>query len=99
HDQVHNQDFDILNPIYSMSHILHIGSYFGTWAKVVLQLATSDPDWVQSMEPDPNEMAAEAKQVAKIVGAIISRPEENIHIIFLPESLGRVAFGGNLIRS
>jgi hypothetical protein len=86
----------------------------GTWVKVTYlpwkQYAENSANFHESAKPaiveilkktlpDPNEMAAEAKQVAKIVGAIISRPEENIHIIFLPESLGRVAFGGNLIRS
>ena len=40
-----------------------------------------------------------ALELASAISEITSRPEENIHIVFEPEAVGRIAFGGKLVRS
>ncbi len=38
----------------------------------------------------------EAQQIATVVANELSRPVENVHVLYLPEGDGRIAFGGNL---
>ena len=47
--------------------------------------------------PPQYQLAREAKDLARIVATRLQRPEENTHIIFEPDGLGRVAFGGELV--
>ena len=39
----------------------------------------------------------EAEKISHAVASICGRPPENVHIIYEPESSGRIAFGGKLI--
>lgn len=48
---------------------------------------------------EPDELAAEAEQIATIVSSVLGCPKENTHILYLPEAVGRIAFGGKLLRS
>ena len=48
--------------------------------------------------PSEDELAIEATKIAKVVADVLERPEQNTHVIYLPEGAGRVAFGGNLVR-
>ena len=41
-------------------------------------------------------LAEEAQQIARVVAHEFSRPAENIHVLYLPEGDGRIAFGGKL---
>jgi len=41
-------------------------------------------------------LAKEANGVAAIVAQHLDRPQENIHVIYEPPALGRIAFGGQL---
>lgn len=47
--------------------------------------------------PAVSALRAEAAQLAAAVAQVCSRPQENVHILYLPEGTGRVAFGGELI--
>ena len=49
--------------------------------------------------PDNSMMAREVKELTTAVATLSQRPTENIHIIYLPEGNGRVAFGGKLVGS
>lgn len=44
-------------------------------------------------------LADEAAEISRCVSVTLGRPRENVHVIYLPEGSGRVAFGGVLLRS
>lgn len=46
--------------------------------------------------PDPAGLQREAAQLAEAFAQPCDRPVENVHIIYLTEGTGRVAFGGRL---
>jgi phenylpyruvate tautomerase PptA (4-oxalocrotonate tautomerase family) len=48
---------------------------------------------------DENELAAEAKAIAGTVSGILGRSVQNTHVLFQPDAAGRIAFGGELVRS
>ena len=48
---------------------------------------------------DPDELTAEAEQIAAVVSAVLDCPLENTHVIYLPEAANRIAFGGKLHKS
>lgn len=48
--------------------------------------------------PEEDRRASEAQRIAAAVARVLSRPSENVHVIYLPAGAGRVAFGGNLVR-
>ena len=39
----------------------------------------------------------EVSRLTTLVARLCARPPENVHIFYLPEALGRVAFGGHLL--
>lgn len=45
----------------------------------------------------PDSLQAEVAKLTAIIAQICDRPQENVHIIYLPEGAGRVAFGGKLL--
>ena len=46
--------------------------------------------------PDNEQKSQIAKDLCKTIAQVSGRQEENIHILFLPEGAGRMAFGGDL---
>ncbi len=48
---------------------------------------------------DENELAVEAKAIASTVSGLLDRPVQNTHVLFAPDAAGRIAFGGELVRS
>lgn len=42
-------------------------------------------------------LQSEAERITGAVAQICGRPAQNVHLIYLPEGSGRVAFGGKLI--
>jgi hypothetical protein len=46
--------------------------------------------------PGMEQRRAEAARLAAAVALVCARPVENVHILYLPEGAGRVAFGGEL---
>lgn len=49
--------------------------------------------------PSPDALQIEVTKLTAAVAQVCGRPEENVHIIYLPEGTGRVAFGGMLLKS
>ena len=47
--------------------------------------------------PDPKQLAKESKQLAETIARVCDRPSDNVHILYLPSAIGRMAFGGNLV--
>jgi len=47
--------------------------------------------------PSPDLLQNEVAKLTSSVAQACDRPEENVHIIYLPEGTGRVAFGGRLL--
>ena len=82
-----------------------------TWVKVCLiasenyaeNLAASDgafPVFVSVLKAkfsSPESLQAEVSKLTAVIALVCNRPLENIHIIYLPEGAGRVAFGGKLL--
>lgn len=46
--------------------------------------------------PSLPDRQVEAQQIARVVSALCNRPVENVHVLYLPEASGRIAFGGEL---
>ena len=53
---------------------------------------------LKSSLPELEERSVETERVTVCVSRICGRSPENVHIIYLPEGKGRVAFGGDLVR-
>jgi hypothetical protein len=47
--------------------------------------------------PSPDAMQMEVALLTPIIAQACNRPEENVHLIYLPEGTGRVAFGGRIV--
>ncbi len=47
--------------------------------------------------PNQETLAVEAQQISEKVAQVLSRPRENVHVIYLPAGEGRIAFGGKLL--
>ena len=47
--------------------------------------------------PAPDKMQIQVATLTAAIAKVCERPEENVHIIYLPEGTGRVSFGGRII--
>lgn len=47
--------------------------------------------------PAPDKMQIEITRLTALVAQLCGRPEENVHIIYLPQGAGRVSFGGRFV--
>ncbi len=47
--------------------------------------------------PSPEDLRREVERLTPAIAALCQRPPENVHIIYLPEGAGRVAFGGRVV--
>jgi phenylpyruvate tautomerase PptA (4-oxalocrotonate tautomerase family) len=47
--------------------------------------------------PSPDSLQAEVSRLTAVIAQLCNRPHENVHILYLPEGAGRVAFGGKLL--
>jgi phenylpyruvate tautomerase PptA (4-oxalocrotonate tautomerase family) len=47
--------------------------------------------------PSQDSLQAEVAKLTEVIAQICNRPQENVHIFYLPEGMGRVAFGGILL--
>jgi phenylpyruvate tautomerase PptA (4-oxalocrotonate tautomerase family) len=47
--------------------------------------------------PAPDALQQEVEQLTAAIAHLCNRPAENVHIIYLPEGTGRVAFGGKIV--
>jgi phenylpyruvate tautomerase PptA (4-oxalocrotonate tautomerase family) len=49
--------------------------------------------------PEPQALQQELSELTRLLAEVFTRPEENVHILYLPPGAGRVAFGGRLMPS
>jgi phenylpyruvate tautomerase PptA (4-oxalocrotonate tautomerase family) len=47
--------------------------------------------------PKPSEMAIEVATLTLTIAQVCNRAVDNVHLLYEPEGLGRVAFGGKII--
>ena len=47
--------------------------------------------------PSPEPLQAEVTKLTAIIARVCNRPQDNVHIIYVPEIAGRVAFGGKVL--
>ena len=47
--------------------------------------------------PAPDVLLAEVARLTTAVAEVTGRPQENVHIVYLPAGAGRLAFGGELV--
>jgi phenylpyruvate tautomerase PptA (4-oxalocrotonate tautomerase family) len=52
---------------------------------------------LKAERPSPQDLQREVEQLTMAVAQLCNRPEENVHIIYLPDGRGRVAFGGKVV--
>lgn len=52
---------------------------------------------LKGRHPPPEEMQAEVTRLTNAIAQACARPPENVHVLYVPEGAGRVAFGGQLI--
>ena len=52
---------------------------------------------LKSKLPSTEEMQKEVEMITGAVAQICGRPSGNVHVIYLPEGRGRVAFGGKIV--
>lgn len=82
-----------------------------TWVKVrsipAEQFAENKMDFAQATYPvfvavlktklpSPEQMPYEISQLTPLIAHLCSREPEHVHILYLPEGSGRIAFGGSL---
>ena len=53
---------------------------------------------LKSRVPERSALEDEIAQLTRIIAGIFERPEANIHILYQPDGVGRVAFGGKLVK-
>ncbi|UCH59024.1 MAG: hypothetical protein JSV61_12510 [Anaerolineales bacterium] len=49
--------------------------------------------------PEPQVLHQELDQLTRLIAEVCNRPQENVHILYLPPAAGRMAFGGRLVSS
>jgi len=47
--------------------------------------------------PSPDSLQAEVSKLTAAIAQVCGRPQENVHIVYLPAGAGRVAFGGKVL--
>ena len=52
---------------------------------------------LKSKLPLPEEMQVEVDGLTAVIAQTCQRPKENIHVLYLPEGRGRIAFGGEIV--
>jgi phenylpyruvate tautomerase PptA (4-oxalocrotonate tautomerase family) len=48
--------------------------------------------------PEPDKIELEIQNLTRAIAGILDRPDENIHIIYEADAIGRVANGGKLVK-
>ena len=47
--------------------------------------------------PEERVRSQQAAELSALIGAILARPPERVHVLYAPPGAGRVAFGGQLL--
>lgn len=52
---------------------------------------------LKARRPPPELLPVEVRKLTEAVAVACNRPEQNVHIVYLPDATGWVSFGGRLI--
>ena len=52
---------------------------------------------LKARRPEPHRLQAEVAGLTQAIANACKRPAENVHILYLPDGAGRVAFGGQIV--
>jgi phenylpyruvate tautomerase PptA (4-oxalocrotonate tautomerase family) len=52
---------------------------------------------LKSQWPSQAQMAEEISSLTSALARVCERPQENVHVLYLPAAAGRTAFGGRLV--
>ncbi len=52
---------------------------------------------LKAQQPAPEQRRAEARQLAETLAQVCARPAAHVHVLYLPDGDGRIAFGGQLL--
>jgi phenylpyruvate tautomerase PptA (4-oxalocrotonate tautomerase family) len=52
---------------------------------------------LRARRPAGEELAAEVRHLTEVIAQASNCPSANVHVEYLPDAAGRVAFGGNLV--
>ncbi|MBU0596220.1 hypothetical protein KJ567_06020 [Candidatus Bipolaricaulota bacterium] len=52
---------------------------------------------LKSMRPEGERLREETRRLTEAIAAACDRPVENVHVLWLPDANGRMAFGGRLV--
>ena len=47
--------------------------------------------------PEGAALQDQVRRLTDVIAAVCNRPAENVHVLYLPEARGRMAFGGRLV--
>ena len=64
-------------------------------------LAGVPPVFVQVLQarlPDETALARQAAALGAAIAEVCGRPADRVHVVFSPAGVGRIAFGGRLLR-
>lgn len=52
---------------------------------------------LKSVRPEGERLRDETRLLTEAIAAVCDRPAENVHVLWLPDAKGRMAFGGTLV--
>ena len=53
---------------------------------------------LQARLPDEAALARQAAALSAVIAEVCGRPADHVHVVFSPAGVGRIAFGGRLLR-
>ncbi|MCB1122024.1 MAG: hypothetical protein KJT03_10770 [Verrucomicrobiae bacterium] len=80
-----------INPVprqYWAENKTTLGSYVGPVVVSILKRSV----------PPPDQIEMEVENLTRAIAGILDRPHENVHIIYEADAIGRVAYGGKLVK-
>lgn len=54
---------------------------------------------LKAVRPDGESLRREVRELTERVAELCERPAANVHVLYLPDAAGRIAFGGRLVES
>ena len=72
------------------------------WENDVAEREGVDPVFVTVLKaqmPEPATLRVECEQLSRGIAEALGRLQQHVHILYLPEAAGRIAFGGELLET
>jgi phenylpyruvate tautomerase PptA (4-oxalocrotonate tautomerase family) len=52
---------------------------------------------LKAQAPQGRALEDEIAQLTRVIATVLDRPLENVHILYQPDAVGRIAFGGKVV--